>query len=75
MFSKIVVTMKQTCDVKDLTMPHQARLVVVLKFKRNRARGKRFCFEKIAVTMKQTCDIKDLTTPHQPRLVVVLKMK
>ena len=30
-FSKIVVTMKQTCDVKDLTMPHQARLVVVLK--------------------------------------------
>ena len=33
MFSKIVVTMKQTCDVKDLTMAHQARLVVVLKVK------------------------------------------
>ena len=32
-FSKIAVTMKQTCDVKDLTTPHQLRLVVVLKVK------------------------------------------
>ena len=67
--------MKQTCDGKDLTTPHQARLVVVLKIKCNRARAKRLCFEKIALIMKQTCDGKDLTTPHQARLVVVLKMK
>ena len=32
-FEKIALIMKQTCDCKDLTTPHQAWIVVVLKMK------------------------------------------